>query len=550
MTRHRDHWCDCLPPTSRTRYQIPNRDIETTETKWLGVILDENLNFKKQKLNTISKGTKRINFLTSLSNTIWGIPPKLFRNLITATVHAATDYASPAWIQLPINKDFASQLTKIDQIGARKALGALRSTPGIFLYHDLNLLQPETRLTNNTLKFIARISAKPTTHPLKHYFDKAKRNHPKAHLDPFDSFYRHELAQTFAEYLDQSPIDPTNPLPVPNNLDFIIQENKKTAIAGTKILLPSPEHLTIFSNGSRIPGKNTAAAAWCANSRHQHVKAIGLERLHGIFEAEYSSLIMGLRLAQRSMNVTTRRMSLILDNQGVVKDMKNFKATKSSAIKLKNTALLIARSVALSHPQVRIAICWCPSHKGIKGNKIVDKLARKTAEKNLPQAHKSTPDLSAFKAAINKWVNKPPRLTTIESRRLGQNYNGNNHLKALNALPKHLVAAISQLRSSHIPLFAYLHRIQARLDPECACHTGIENPDHFLFICPIQKHHRIKFKKELLRIKVPFDKICLKEPKALAAIADCTRATWRLKARWIWAEIMDETFPEGIARPE
>lgn len=90
----------------------------------------------------IAKGRKRANFLSSLSNTRWGISPRLVKILITATVHAATDYAAAAWINLPIPKFFSENLSSIDSICATKALGSLRNSPQVFLQHDLHLQPP------------------------------------------------------------------------------------------------------------------------------------------------------------------------------------------------------------------------------------------------------------------------------------------------------------------------------------------------------------------------------------------------------------------------
>ncbi|KAG0139232.1 hypothetical protein CROQUDRAFT_14965, partial [Cronartium quercuum f. sp. fusiforme G11] len=45
--------------------------------KWLGITIENNLSFRKHRKDVIAKGLKRANFLSSLSNTRWGIPPKL-----------------------------------------------------------------------------------------------------------------------------------------------------------------------------------------------------------------------------------------------------------------------------------------------------------------------------------------------------------------------------------------------------------------------------------------------------------------------------------------
>lgn len=68
------------------------------ETKWLGVTLDSRLTFKRHRDDVIAKGKRRANFISSLFNTKWGIPPRLFKILIIGTIHAATEYAVASWL--------------------------------------------------------------------------------------------------------------------------------------------------------------------------------------------------------------------------------------------------------------------------------------------------------------------------------------------------------------------------------------------------------------------------------------------------------------------
>lgn len=172
------------------------------DTKWLGVTLDSKLSFKRHRDDVIAKGKKQANFLTSLSNTRWGIPPRLFKILMTATVHAATDYAVAAWLPLPVPKFFAEKMSSIDTICATKALGALKNSHTLFLKHYLDLTPPEIRLTAKLLNMIAIIAAKPPTQPLFCFYRQARDIKPHAHKGPLHSFFQSEHAKHFEHFLD------------------------------------------------------------------------------------------------------------------------------------------------------------------------------------------------------------------------------------------------------------------------------------------------------------------------------------------------------------
>lgn len=232
------------------------------ETNWLGVILDRDLSFKRHRQEVIAKGTKRAHFLSSLSNTKWGIPPHLFKTLITSMVHAATDYAVAAWINLPIPKCFSEKLTSIDTICVTKALGALKNSPTIFLRHDLDLKLPEVRLSEKIASTIAIIASRPPNHPLYHYYDHSRKTKPRAHKGPLHAYFQSNLADVFKRFEDIQQPDSTKPLPPNPNFGVLIIPDKEKTIKSIQALRPSATYLIIYSDGSKIEGKNTAAAAW------------------------------------------------------------------------------------------------------------------------------------------------------------------------------------------------------------------------------------------------------------------------------------------------
>lgn len=76
----------------------------------------------------------------------------------------------------------------INAICATTALGALRSSPHIFLRHDLDLQPPDVRLKSKILKTISIIAAKPPSHPLYQFYAHAKTTKPAAHKGPLHMF--------------------------------------------------------------------------------------------------------------------------------------------------------------------------------------------------------------------------------------------------------------------------------------------------------------------------------------------------------------------------
>lgn len=374
-----------------------------SDTKWLGVTLDSRLTFRKHREDVIAKRKKRAHFLTSLSNTKWGIPPTLFKTLITSTVHAATDYAAAAWINLPVPKYFTEQLTTIDSICATRALGALRNSPQVFLRHDLSLKRPDIRITARIMGSIAIIAAKPPTQPLYHMYQHAKETKPQSHKGPLQAYFQSTYADVFRVFHSIHQPDPSIPLPPTPNFATLIRPDKESAIKSIQALKASNVQTIVYSDGSRIEKKNTAAAAWCENTKHFNSTQLGKATEYGIFEAEFVGFILALKIAKHSFSHTTRQITIILDNQGVVRDMAT-KKTSSHALNHKIDAIKVINDIHDLAPAINVTLRWCPGHKGIVGNEKAEVLATTAAKKKLNEGHQDKPTLTSFRAAIKAWA--------------------------------------------------------------------------------------------------------------------------------------------------
>lgn len=78
------------------------------------------------------------------------------------------------------------------------------------------------------------------------------------------------------------------PLPKTPNFGTLIIKDKEKAIRATEALRPGPTQTLVYLDGWRIKGKNSAAAAWCANTKHFSTHQLGKESKYGILKAEYN----------------------------------------------------------------------------------------------------------------------------------------------------------------------------------------------------------------------------------------------------------------------
>src|SRR5882724_9050636 len=97
--------------------------------------------------------------------------------------------------------------------------------------------------------------------------------------------------------------------------------------------------------------------------------------------------------------------------------------------------------------------------------------------------------------------------------------------KATQDLPRDQVSLLVQLRTGHIPLQKYLHRIGKVDSPKClACQTQDEMVQHYLLNCPAYRTQRGHLERAMQRAAWSI-KVLLVNPKAFPHLLQYMNAT-------------------------
>ena len=159
----------------------------------------------------------------------------------------------------------------------------------------------------------------------------------------------------------------------------------------------------------------------------------------------------------------------------------------------------------------KLTIRWISSHSKVKGNEAADKLAKEAAAgqssstAKLPHILRSPLPIStsAIKQEFNTKLNRKWQMIWANSPRknkftqLDPKFPFNNFRKRLYKLTRKQTSIIMQLRTGHVPLNFYLHRINKNNSDRCtrcqdheADEQEVETTNHFLFICPAHNEAR------------------------------------------------------------
>jgi hypothetical protein len=157
------------------------------------------------------------------------------------------------------------------------------------------------------------------------------------------------------------------------------------------------------------------------------------------------------------------------------------------------------------HNNMTLTIRWTPGHLGIEGNEAADVEAKEAAKGGSSERAKLPAPLrkplphskSAVRAHFHKKLQKQAKRHWLASHRAEQYKNidpslpSRKYLQLINNMPRKHASILTQLRTKHIPLNAYLYRFKKVDSPLCpGCRRADETVHHFLALCPAHNHAR------------------------------------------------------------
>lgn len=144
-----------------------------------------------------------------------------------------------------------------------------------------------------------------------------------------------------------------------------------------------------------------------------------------------------------------------------------------------------------------INIIWLPSHSGIYGNEIADKIAKHAAKMTLNGVEPQMPlPRTQVRTTTDKWIEVNSKLSwqaTLNCAHMKcfMETTNNAITMQLLAMSKNEIRIIIGLLSGHCKLNDHLARMRIRDDPDCdLCGTQRETAKHILCECSMLAHIR------------------------------------------------------------
>ena len=180
--------------------RLNNQPVPQVETPtFLGVTLDTRLTWKPHIEAVEAKATRKLAIMKKLAGTTWGANSDILKQVYTEAVRPVVEYASTIWDTA--SKTNKSKLDRVQNMGLRIILGAMRSTPIQQMEKTTDLQPLECRreykaaIQGEKLKGL-------TSHPLHQKLQHGTKNRLKR------KSFKHKLKDLQKENADLLEADP------------------------------------------------------------------------------------------------------------------------------------------------------------------------------------------------------------------------------------------------------------------------------------------------------------------------------------------------------
>jgi ribonuclease HI len=521
------------------------------KARYLGVILDPDLNWGEHMKHVEERATKSIAALQAISGSTWGVNRPYILKLYNAVVVPQITFAASVWWTPDKVQGEKTRRTKMLQVLNRIQKKALCVATGAFKSTALSVLEAETftlpmeqQLLRHASMAAVRLCGSPLIdHALTRWsIRRATRKYPltvrqsplqrlqakilrMVGYESWEGYFKHH------EKFRHAVVPPWWEPP------FIrIAPSKKQAVKEHDAIRRHKRkgELWIYTDGSDIkrresdPDGNVGAAAWCEQKDWASKIYMGTSRHSTVYSAELMGLSEALALAWRA-GPSTRKVIIFTNNQAAIRSAARPRMQSGQYILRK-----FVRNLEKLRKErgVKVEVRWIPAHIGVPGNEKADVLAKEASGYNSPRGDSVKPTLFKLKSACKRFLraesvrqwrkNWPVATTGVSYRR----HYGADPTSSIHDLYSDVCKAVSsiiiQLRTEKIGLKDYLYRIKQAESPKCECHTNYETVTHILGECPLYRRQRRRFFNHPVLRDV---KTVLSEPRLAAKAANFILST-------------------------
>jgi ribonuclease HI len=368
-----------------------------THARYLGVILDSELNGMKHLDHIRERVGKSIQALGSIAGSAWGASRKDMLTLVKAIILPQMLYAcSTWWVTSPIQgrkthrNKIIRALNALQKQALCTATGALKTTAAAVLEAETDTLPIRLQLDQHSMITANRIKASPLYSHIQSLRERGTIRDSKIRLSPLQQLELkiRSIVGTEAHQRIEKQI-PIVAEPWWRPPKIRIADDAETAVKEHDEICATQQytHMKVFTDGSDIDGR-VGAAAWEPHRQWKSLTDIGPRDQFTVYGAELIGIWMALDMAIKGGRIV-KKLTIFTDNQASI---------LSSARPGKQSGQIVLRKihwlVSVLHKRgCEITLRWIPAHVGVPGNETADWLAKTATGWKAKKRRKTPPPL-------------------------------------------------------------------------------------------------------------------------------------------------------------
>lgn len=366
-----------VPFTRRRKFTITslrlyNTQIElSTQAKYLGVILDQKLNWNAHLEHAINKAKSALWVCSRTFGKKWGLKPKMIHWMYLAIVRPRITYASLVWWTKSIETSAKQKLEKLQRLASSSITGAMRSAPSKALDGILHLLPLHQFVQEEAMKSALRLQQ------TKQFFE----GDFKGHIRILRNFQINSVLTNYRDWMA-----PRSNFEIPYH---VIETDRNIWNEGGPSIRPGS--VVFFTDGSKMDNSTGAGITGPGVDL-----SVPMGQWATVFQAEIHAILACTQICL-ARKYRHANICIFSDSQAALKALKAYMCQSKQVWE----CILSLKQLADTN---QVMLYWVPGHCGIEGNEKADTLARHGSAMGFvgPEPFCGIPN-STLKFEFKKW---------------------------------------------------------------------------------------------------------------------------------------------------
>lgn len=445
--------------------------IRSHEVKYLGVTIDDKLNWGAHVALRLQKAIKSFWALRRAVGRNWGLSPKVVHWFYTAVIRPLFTYGSIIWWQRANLVTAQKSFDHLQRLACVAITGAMRTTPTKAL---------ETLLNLPTLGVFIKSEAKKAAYRLNITGQWAQRVIGGGHAQIWKNVVKENHMFNFIsdKITRRFHFDKKFKTIFPTREDW----------SNNNVLNKFTNSDICFTDGSLADG-TSGAGVYRLNPRSELSFPLG--EYTTVFQAEVYAILQSIWLLKREPS-GVQQICICSDSQAALKALTSYRVDSSLVW------LCLEELTSLSTHK-SVALIWVPGHSGIPGNDKADELAGVGASQSFHGPQPVIAIATSYpNAYIQSWVSNQMRDTwrailNCSQAKLFVKEPSYKITRALLNMSKEQLHHTVGILSGHCVLNSHLNKLGIKSEPDCdRCGHTKETAQHFLCDCPFYMKLRLK----------------------------------------------------------